>query len=235
MTQDIFKKAENMKIREKITINEKGKFFPIKVPLKISMAWTTAADFDLAAVYETQGGDLGFIYFNEFGDINNYPYIELLHDDGVNDTGGNNEETIIIQKLNSVKYVWIFCWDYNMVEKGQRARFATSDINFSLFYLEKDDMKEYSIDLDVNSEGNVCCIAVIDNSLPSVDPQLSKCNWTDTLKGLKTVGQLMRIVRKNESKVGIIRPQSESLWSRFGKILIRLMEKLISFILKQTN
>ena len=43
--------------------------------LMVSMKWTTAADFDLAAAYEAKDGNIGLVYFGELGDLNTLPSV----------------------------------------------------------------------------------------------------------------------------------------------------------------
>src|SRR5210317_1849548 len=87
--------------------------------LMVSMKWTTAADFDLAAAYESKDGKQGLVYFGDLGDMNEFPYMQLSKDEGVGDKGGDNEETMRITRLDDMNYVWILCWDYGMVQSGQ--------------------------------------------------------------------------------------------------------------------
>jgi hypothetical protein len=43
--------------------------------LKVSMQWTTATDFDLAAAYESKDGQRGLIYFGQLGCLDVFPHI----------------------------------------------------------------------------------------------------------------------------------------------------------------
>jgi len=73
--------------------------------LMVAMKWTTAADFDLAAAYENKEGKQGMVYFGELGDLNKFPFMQLSGDEGVGDSGGDNEETMRITKLDDMNYV----------------------------------------------------------------------------------------------------------------------------------
>ena len=73
--------------------------------LMVSMKWTTAADFDLAAAYEDKNGKNGLVYFGELGDLNAFPFMQLSGDEGVGDKGGENEETMRITKMDDMKYI----------------------------------------------------------------------------------------------------------------------------------
>ncbi|EDN68168.1 hypothetical protein BGP_1158 [Beggiatoa sp. PS] len=91
--------------------------------LTISMQWTTAADFDLAAAYESKEGQRGLIYFGQLGCLDVFPYICLNKDEGVGDSGGYNEEVLVINNLADMKAIWLFCWDYGMVQAGKKSAF----------------------------------------------------------------------------------------------------------------
>lgn len=172
-------------------LKQKGQagFISIK-QLLVSMKWTTAADFDLSAIYETKDGKNGIVYFGDLGDMNKFPFMQLSGDEGVGDTGGDNEETMRITQLDGMKYVWIFCWDYGMVQKGAGARFKDSDITLSII---DDSGKTISVNVDTGEMGNVCCIATIDNTSP-MGPKLVNTSKVGTLKGLKQLEQLLEIV-----------------------------------------
>jgi tellurite resistance protein TerA len=158
--------------------------------LMVTMKWTTAADFDLAAAYEGKDGKQGLIYFGEQGDLNAFPFMQLSGDEGVGDTGGDNEETMRITKLDDMKYVWLLCWDYGKVQDGAPARFKESDVNMTLM---DDKGNSHNVNLDTGDMGNVALLATIDNSSP-VGAKLINSSKAGTLKGLKTLQQLMDII-----------------------------------------
>ncbi len=158
--------------------------------LMVSMKWTTAADFDLAAAYEDKQGKQGLVYFGELGDLNAFPYMQLSGDEGQNDSGGEKEETMRITKLDDMKYVWILCWDYGKVQEGAPARFKGSDVTLSVM---DDKGTTHNVTLDTGDMGNVALIATIDNSSP-VGAKLINSSKAGTLKGLKTLQQLIDII-----------------------------------------
>lgn len=175
-------------------LKQKGENTSIDVskPLTVTITWTTAADFDLAAVYETNEGKPGIVYFGDKGQLNEFPYISLSEDQGVGDTGGDNEEKMRINQLNDMKYVWIFCWDYGMVQKGQRARFENSDIKLTV----TDDAGNHtSVKVDTGDSGNVCCIATLDNTNPEA-AKFINYSQVATLQGLQNLEQLLMVVRQ---------------------------------------
>ncbi|MDM8525472.1 hypothetical protein QUF80_19055 [Desulfococcaceae bacterium HSG8] len=158
--------------------------------MMVSMKWTTAADFDLGAVYETREDKKGIVYFGDMGNLNAFPYMQLSGDEGVGDTGGDNEETMRVTKLDDMKYVWIMCWDYGKVQDGSPARFKESDISLSLM---DDKGITYNVTLDTGDMGNVALLATIDNSNP-IGAKLINTSKAGTLKGLKNLQQLTDII-----------------------------------------
>ncbi|MDM8514724.1 hypothetical protein QUF76_00865 [Desulfobacterales bacterium HSG16] len=158
--------------------------------LMVSMKWTTAADFDLAAAYEDKSGKQGLVYFGELGELNAFPFMQLSGDEGQGDAGGDNEETMRITQLDDMKYVWILCWDYGQVQNGAPARFKDSDVALSVL----DDKGEaHNVSLDTGDVGNVALIATIDNT-SAIGPKLVNSSKAGTLKGLNKLQQLIDII-----------------------------------------
>ena len=159
--------------------------------LMVSMKWTTAADFDLAAAYEDKQGRQGIVYFGDKGDLNGFPFMQLDKDAGIGDKSGSNQETMRITKLDDMKYVWILCWDYGRVKNGEPARFKDSDVTLSVM---DDTGNTHNVTLDTGDIGNVALIATIDNSSP-IGAKLINSSKAGTLKGLKTLDQLFTLVK----------------------------------------
>jgi uncharacterized protein involved in tellurium resistance len=159
--------------------------------LMVTMRWTTAADFDLAALYEDKSGKQGLIYFGERGDLNAPPFMQLSGDEGVGDKGGDNEEILRITKLDDMNYVWIMCWDYGKIQEGGAARFKDSDVSLSVM---DDRGTTHDVTLDTGEMGNVALIATIDCSSP-IGAKLVNSSKAGTLKGLKTLQDLMAVIR----------------------------------------
>ncbi len=159
--------------------------------LMIAMKWSTAADFDLAAAYEAKDGKIGLAYFGELGDLNAFPFMQLSGDEGVGDKGGAKEVTMRIAKLDDMKTVWLMCWDYGKIKDGSAARFKDSDVSLAIV---DDKGTTYNVKLDTGDMGNVALIATIDNSSP-IGAKLENTSKAGTLKGLKTLEDLMSIVK----------------------------------------
>jgi len=156
----------------------------------VSMKWTTAADFDLAALYETKSGQKDLVYFGKKGDMNAMPFMELSDDAGVGDARGDNEETMRIAKIDEMAKIWLLAWDYGKVQDGQPARFSDSDVSLSLM---DDTGKNYDVSLNTGELGNVAVLAEIDNTSP-IGAKLVNSSKVGTLKGLKDLNQLIEIV-----------------------------------------
>ncbi len=165
-------------------------YIPLK-QLMVSMKWTTAADFDLAVVYESKNSQQGIVYFGDLGNMNQFPFMQLSGDQGIGDKGGDNEETLRITRLDDMKYVWIFCWDYGKVQEGSAARFGDSDITLTI---TDDTGQMISVKVDTGDFGNVCCIATIDNT-SAIGAKLINSSKAATLKGLKQLEQLLEVVK----------------------------------------
>jgi len=160
--------------------------------LMISMKWSTLTDFDLAATYEGKTGKQGLVCYGEQGDINAFPFIQLSREEGIGDTGEDNEETMRITKLGDMKYVWLLCWDYQKVQNGAPTCFKDSDLKLSIM---DDKGTIHNVTLDTEELGNVALIATIDNSSP-LETKLVNTSKVGTLKGLKNIQQLFDIINE---------------------------------------
>lgn len=159
----------------------------------VTLKWTTAADFDLAALYEKKDGTKGFIFYGNLGDLNVFPFMKLSGDEGVGDTGGDNEEVMRIAKLDDdIAKIHIIAWDYGMVEASKPARFAESDVKVSLM---DDQGTNHAVTLDTSDIGNVTIIATIDNTSP-MGAKLINESAVGMLKGLNDTQQLWDIINR---------------------------------------
>ncbi|EIJ43037.1 hypothetical protein BegalDRAFT_2173 [Beggiatoa alba B18LD] len=165
-------------------------FIPVK-SLMIKMRWTSAADLDLAAAYQTKTGKQGLVHYADLGSLEHFPFIKLSGDQGRGDRSGNNEETLWINALNDMAYVWIFCWDYGMVQSGSRGRFQDCDISLHVI---DDNEATIQVKVDTSETGNVCCIATLDNS-QVVGTKLINVSKVGTLRGLSKLEQLLGVLK----------------------------------------
>ena len=148
--------------------------------LMVAMTWSTETDFDLFAVYHAKNGQKGIVYYNDMGDLNAFPFIKLSGDAGTNDSGGDNEESLVIVSLHEMKYVWLCCWDYPKVEVGQPGRFAGSDLTIKVM---DDKGNDFVVPLVFSGQANVACIAKIDNSSP-ISIKLVNSSRSGVMSGL---------------------------------------------------
>lgn len=157
----------------------------------VTLKWTSAIDFDLAAIYETKEGQEGIVYFGDQGDLNKFPFMQLSDDEGVGDTGGENQEDLRVMDLSPMNKVYIFCWDYPSLEKGDIARFKDSDITVNII---DDSGKSYNCSLDNTNSGNVICMAEIDNTSP-LGAKFTNRSSVGKLNGLDNLSQLIQIAK----------------------------------------
>ena len=147
--------------------------------LMVNLNWTTPIDFDLFAVYESKQGKLGIVYYGDMGDLNGFPFMQLSGDEGVGDTGGDNQESLIISSLSEMKYIWVCAWDYNAVMQSRRGRFDDCDLNMTVI----DDKGEYKLPLVDSRRGNMALVLTIDNTSPVLSKLINSSEVT-TLSGL---------------------------------------------------
>ena len=53
----------------------------------VSLRWTSAVDFDLAAAYKAKDGRKGLCYFGDLGSLDDFPNMQLSGDDVIGGTG----------------------------------------------------------------------------------------------------------------------------------------------------
>jgi len=119
--------------------------------------------------------------------------MQLSGDEGVGDKGGDNEEILRITKLDDMNFVWIMCWDYGKIQEGAAARFKDSDVSLSVM---DDRGTTHDVTLDTGEMGNVAVLATIDCSSP-IGAKLVNSSKAGTLKGLKTLQDLMAVIRED--------------------------------------
>lgn len=154
------------------------------------LQWTSTVDFDLAAGYETNEGKQGLIYYGNQGDLNNFPFMELSSDQKGGEPTQTHEEALRVARIDELKFLWLFCWDYGQIQTGEPTHFDETGLRISL---EKESGEAFELALDSDEPGNVCLIATVDNS----DPAAAKVvNSSDVgiLKGLRNLSQLLAIV-----------------------------------------
>ena len=157
--------------------------------LKVAMQWTSAVDFDIGALIERQDGSKDFVYFGNKGKLTDAPFVQVSEDQGVGDTGGDNEEILTVADLQGTKAIHILCWDYGSVQKGEKARFQDSDIKLRV---TDDQGTDHIATLADSDAANVAVLATIENN--AVAPKLINSSQVGTLKGFNDSKQLWEIV-----------------------------------------
>lgn len=156
--------------------------------LAVKMKWTSAIDFDLAALYVKKDGSEGLVYFGNLGNSASFPFIQLDKDSGVGDQGGDNEENLKISKIEDFQKIHLVAWDYKAVLGGSHARFDDSDLK--LFLDDSKDVK-HEVHLHTGDLGNTIVVATIDNSGDT--PKLINTSKVGTLKGLDDSKSILAI------------------------------------------
>jgi len=157
--------------------------------LVVTMKWTSAVDFDLAALYVPKSGEHGLIYFGNKGTLNEFPFIGLDQDSGVGDSGGDNEENLRITKLDEMSKIYLICWDWGSIQSGTSARFVDSDLNITL---TSDTGEVNRVCLDDPGIGNILVMAEI--KVSPIGATLINLNKIGTLKNLKDSNQILEII-----------------------------------------
>ncbi len=130
----------------------------------IKMKWSTAADFDIAAIWKKKDGTTGMVYFGDKGKLNEFPFVQAGEDAGVGDTGGDHEETLKVVKLDDeLAKLYILAWDYGALQKGEKARFSDSDMVVSMVDQAGEN---HAVTVEVGDMGNTALVATIDNTSP---------------------------------------------------------------------
>ncbi len=121
-----------------------------------TLIWKKAVDLDLWCFIKTKNGRTEEISFRNKGCLTAYPFIQLDHDAGVGDQGGDNEENIRIQTLEHIDHAFICANIY-----------AKSDANFSKYdgaVIIKSETKEFIVPLTSKEGGSWCIVAHLDNT-----------------------------------------------------------------------
>jgi uncharacterized protein involved in tellurium resistance len=153
----------------------------------VDLTWTSAVDFDLIAVYQKKDGSIGIVYYADKGSTTAFPFIQAFEDAGIGDEGGDNSEKLIVSSpaFREMKFVWFCCWDYNKVTKGESGRMDGSDIVIKMAAADSQfALDEFQVPLVSVSDGNIACVATLDNSDAALGPQLVNSSKSTTLDGL---------------------------------------------------
>jgi uncharacterized protein involved in tellurium resistance len=164
------------------------------------------------AFYETKNGQVGAVFSNNYaggnmGSLNSFPYIQLSGDAGVGATGGNNEETLRITKLDDLAQLYICTINFTEAKAKQNTAFNRYDARVLIV----DDRGEaIAVPLDSETPGTVAIIAKIDNT-GFMGPRLINENYIldlpsfqETIPGAKLLQISSKIVLKKKGDRSII-------------------------------
>ncbi|EDN68167.1 hypothetical protein BGP_1157 [Beggiatoa sp. PS] len=99
---------------------------------------------------------------------------------------------------------------------AKKARFKDSDVRLTI---SDDSGRSNSVEVDTGETGNICYLACIDNTSP-MGAMLTNTSLTGTLKGLKTIEQLMTLVNYQKQQW-----DKEGRMKGEARLLVNLLEK----------
>ncbi len=129
--------------------------------LKVSLIWTSAVDLDLMAFYKTKDGRTGGVYSDNYaggslGDLNAFPFLQLSGDEGVGATGGDNQEDMLVAKLDDFEELYICALNFTDASEGKSRTFAEFDARVEV---ATDRGEKHTINLDSRQQGSVAILA----------------------------------------------------------------------------
>lgn len=129
--------------------------------LKVSLVWTSAVDLDLMAFYKTKDGRTGGVYSDNYaggslGDLNAFPFMQLSGDAGVGAVGGDNQEDMLLAKLDDFEELYICALNFTDASAGTNKVFADYDARVEVV---TDRGEKHTIKLDSGNQGSVAVLA----------------------------------------------------------------------------
>ena len=131
--------------------------------VQVKMNWTRAIDLDLHAFYTMKSGSSHHVCFGIKRDVQ----VFLDHDAGIGDTGGQNEENIVVEKLEGISQIVFATKIY-----GNGERFCDYD---GKVVIETSNGDKITVPLSAQQRGKWCTITKIDNRNPDL-PQVINVN-----------------------------------------------------------
>jgi tellurite resistance protein TerA len=167
---------------QKVTLQKSGDRAPLSLEKKgdgfssvrVSLAWTAGVDLDLHAFYRTKAGEEGHISFANKGQAGRPPFIRLSGDEGVGNTAGDNEERLVIERLDHLDTVLIATHIFRFfgfLHKGDN--FAKYDGRVTV---RPGEQSSVEVPLTSSDPGRWCVIAKIDNT--GAAPEVVNINRT---------------------------------------------------------
>jgi len=138
-------------------------------PVKATLRWQGTRDLDLAA-YWRQGEERGLVYYDQVGNRDAPPYIQLLGDD--DGRGGENREELLITRVQGT--IWLLCWDSARLDAAEAGPLE-AELTFE------------GETVAVVGTGNLAVLGVIRDGLFTARPQvhtITGLEHIDTLEAL---------------------------------------------------
>jgi len=171
-----------MELKAKVILRDKGETVVLPssfTEMKASLKWNDPVDLDLMAFYKTKDGKTGGVYTAQLGgslgDLNASPFIKLSGDAGVGAQGGENQEDLIISKLDNIAELHLVALNYTAQQKLQKGEgtppvFKDYDGGVEI----TTDNESFGMLLDATEAGTVAYLCRIDNT--GVTPKLIREN-----------------------------------------------------------
>jgi len=179
-----------MQLKSKVVLKEKGSSAVLPSSFKemlVSLKWTKDVDLDLMAFFDTKDGKKGGIYTNllggNLGDLNAHPFMKLSGDAGVGAQGGDNQEDLVISKLDNLAKIYIVALNYTVQQAGGSESFGDYDGGITVKTDGQKEEDSFGMLLDSMEKGTVALVATIDNT-GVAGPKLIKENKVMSLADL---------------------------------------------------
>ena len=154
-------------MKTNITLNEKGQETDIPLEqLQVTLKWTKGVDLDLMAFFKTKDGRTGGVVSEQIpggtlGSLDNFPYIQHSGDEGIEEESGDNQEQIIISKLDDMAEIFICALNYTDASEGKDVTFSEYDGGVVVL---DDKGHSIGIPLDATDKGYIAIIGKINNT-----------------------------------------------------------------------
>jgi|SaaInl8_200m_RNA_FD_contig_123_8634_length_3055_multi_8_in_0_out_2_3 tellurite resistance protein TerA len=175
--------------------------------LKVSLIWTSAVDLDLMAFYKTKDGKTGGVYSDNyaggsFGDLNQFPFIQLSGDEGVGAVGGDNQEDLRIAKLDDFEELNIVAVNFTDASSDTNKVFADYDARVEV---TTDRGDSHTVVLDSGQSGSVAVLCKFKNdfmgaSLVNNSEVLSFDSFKSSIPGASAIKLASKIILKQKGE-----------------------------------
>ena len=215
-------------LKPKVTLKTKGQEAYVSIKqLMVTLKWTAAVDLDLMAFYKAKDGRVGGVFSDNYaggslGALNAFPFIQLSGDEGVGATGGANEESLRITKLDDLAEVYLCTINFTDASQNQDSKFSKYDAQVTVV---DDKGENVAVSLDSAVSGTVAVIAKIDNAgfmgakFINENRILNMAEFQSTIPGAKLLNLASKIVLKKKGDSVQIKPKAGG---KVGEILVNL-------------